>query len=117
MSEDSEGYIAIEHVPADYLDPSKFKGRNSIKKVVEYFNLWFLLQCQHCTTLFLVEDSMVYKKGKDSFFIAFCPRCCTKNVCKAVRRLKLIVKGIARNYEYDAYTTEVCHLKAKVEVK
>jgi RNase P subunit RPR2 len=78
------------------------------KEEIEYKNLWYFIECHHCFTLFMVEDSIdmrsVRTKAKKTFTV-FCPRCGTQNKKAAVKRLKLKVAGIAKENEHDPYST------------
>jgi hypothetical protein len=107
LSKDEDDYLAIKNEPIDKLDPSKL---SSVKKEIEYFNLWYLIECCHCGTLFLVEDSIdnivgVRKDSGNVSFNAYCPRCKTRNKVKATGRLKLRFKRKAKDGEFDSYTT------------
>jgi hypothetical protein len=105
MSEDDEAFEIIANRRIDKLDPTKI---SSIRKAIGYFNLWYLIECRHCETLFLVEDSIDNRPTKSNLenitFSAYCPRCRTKNKVTAAKRLKLLFKRLAKNGEYDSYT-------------
>lgn len=108
MSEDEDEWIVIKNKPIDKLDPS---DPENVKKIVEYFNLWYLFECYHCETLFLVEDSIDNTGGDRKnieLFHAHCPRCGSANPSEGhnLKRLKLRVKGFAKQNEFPAFDTE-----------
>jgi hypothetical protein len=98
----------------------------SIKKAIEYFNLWYLIECKHCETLFLIEDSIdkrflssTKSNRKNMTFNAFCPNCGTKNEkLKATGRLKLLVERKTKDSEYsDAVNDDVKNLPKELDIE
>jgi hypothetical protein len=83
----------------------------NIKKVIEYYNFWYLIECEHCQTLFLVEssvDGQLTAKKESLNHSVFCPRCGTENKKPlSTTRLKLRFSRFARNNELDLYTTQM----------
>jgi Zn finger protein HypA/HybF involved in hydrogenase expression len=70
------------------------------KKEIEFRNYWYYIECEHCQTLFMVEDSIdsisPTERGKKvEYFIACCPRCRTENRHVSRNRIKLKYNGKA----------------------
>jgi Zn finger protein HypA/HybF involved in hydrogenase expression len=74
------------------------------KKEIEFCNYWYYIECEHCLTLFMVEESIdkisPAERGKKiEYFTAYCPRCRTKNNHVSKNRIKLKYKGKANDDE------------------
>lgn len=85
------------------------KWVREVKLEIEDRNFWHYVQCCHCETIFLVEESIDnnWTMNKHSTFKAFCPRCATVNTQASDRRLKLKVDRLAEKGEYDPLTTRL----------
>jgi hypothetical protein len=94
------------------------KSKESIKKAIEYYNFWYLIECGHCETLFLVEDSVkpfFIKRDKSVLpgkgnlpFNLFCPRCGTKNEqLRVTKRLRLRLGRKVKDNEFNPCTAEI----------
>ena len=94
-------------IDSEDFDP---KNKDNIKNAIEYFNFWYLIECEHCKTLFLVENSVdrqfAGKRSENLTVNVFCPRCGKENKKpNATGRLKLRFSRKARNNEFDPCTT------------
>jgi Zn finger protein HypA/HybF involved in hydrogenase expression len=94
-------------------------NEKKVKQEIEEKNLWYFVQCQHCFTNFLVEESIDNnpKLGdpEDLTFQCYCPRCKTVNSQIATTgRLRLSVVHVAKRNEFDPLTTKMAK-KLKVE--
>jgi hypothetical protein len=78
------------------------KELDEIKKEIEDRNLWHLVSCIHCYTVFLVEDSIGNNliDREKMFFRCYCPRCGTLNQQATLKRLKLKLDRPARQNEF-----------------
>ena len=82
---------------------------DKLKKEIEDMNLWYPIECEHCKTFFLVEDSIdllggIRREAKTAHFDAYCPRCQTKNTLKATNRVKLQYVRKADDEELDSFS-------------
>jgi hypothetical protein len=102
MSEDEYDVFKNER-----FDKLNLDNLESIKNVIEYFNLWYIFECKHCQTIFLVEDSIdkaINGRTKIKRFKAYCPNCKTANLSSKTKRVKLGFKGLAKPMELSAYS-------------
>jgi len=76
-------------------------------------DLFYITECSHCETLFLIEESI--DSGKDPEFIVPCPRCFNHNIIKkGQNRLLLQLKKIMAANEINPYYTK---LSKNLEIK
>ena len=88
------------------------REKPSIKWQIES-DLWYLVECHHCETLFLIEESI--DSGKDPEFVVPCPRCFNHNVIKkGQNRLLLQLKKIMDPEEINPYYDQ---LAKNIEIK
>ena len=83
----------------------------TLKLEIEDRNLWYCFECFHCSTWFLVEESINNKLTPAEEmrpFHAHCPRCgATNPSTKGQARLKLKVTELAREDEQDPFMERV----------
>lgn len=76
-------------------------------------DLFYLVECWHCETVFLIEESI--DDGREPEFVVPCPRCFNHNtIKKGENRLKLRLEKIMGPEEMNPYIERVSK-KIKVE--
>lgn len=92
----------------------------NMKTEIEDRNLWYYVECRHCGTVFMVEESIdrappnlepSQAESKPESFNVFCPRCNWQNKVETKQRIRLAFGGIAFKEEVDAQLTRVRQTK------
>ena len=87
-------------------------NKEEIKEAIEN-NLYYLIECGHCETVFLIEESI--DDGKKANFTIPCPRCTTDNIIKkGQNRLLLQLKKVMDPDEINPYIVKLAK-KIRIE--